>query len=535
MTQNLALGDSNSTNSQRTLTSANTNIDNGTTYYLPPPGKQGSSTIDQSSTLTATTTANFYTSNDNRAKTLYKAKNSDANSSDTVYYNFYTATLGFSYYKDSKTVGYSTRDICPKGWRLPWGGGGTTTASARNEFLVLAKSYNPNATWTGTETADNYTTDDTTIHTGTHTGIATASNKYAGFAYTGYADETGTTPSNIGFNGRYWTSSVYNTEYSYGLSFKAAEYYPNQSAYKYNGRAIRCIAKEKNTMQDFDASTSLPNVGNSTELIDLRDRQTYTVKRLPDGKVWMMQNLTIGMDGAKALTSADTNVTTTSTYYLPAPGKQGGSTITTASTATSTTTANFGTSNDGRAKTRFRTKDSSITNDSDTGYYNLYTATLGYSNYATSGSGAGKTYGSSTRDICPKGWRLPKTPNTKTQAVSSAGSDNDFTYLAQAYNSSATWTNANTAASYYTADSTIFTSMLTGSATTSNRYAGFSYAGYWNSTNSAASDVGTVGRYWTSSVYNVKQGYSLYFTSPNVYSQNNANKYFGYAVRCVTE
>ena len=202
-------------------------------------------------------------------------------------------------------------------------------------------------------------------------------------------------------------------------------------------------AKIDGDMQGWSGCSGL-STGDIARLKDTRDNKVYTVKKLPDGKCWMMQNLTIGSDGAKTLTSADTNIDNNTTYYLPPAGKQGSSTIDNSSTLTATTTANFtsNSSTDAHAKTQFRTKNTSYTNDSDTGYYNFYTATLGFSYYQD-----GKSSGTSTRDICPKGWRMPKTTDSGTN-VTTVDSANDFTYLARQYDSSTGWGGYTTSTDY---------------------------------------------------------------------------------------
>ena len=333
-----------------------------------------------------------------------------------------------------------------------------------------------------------------------------------------------------GSNGYYWSTTQYNSTSPYGLRLSSSGGLVRSGGSKRLGFAVRCIAGE--AMQGFNPS-ELSNVGDSKTLTDVRDSKEYTVKKLPDGKIWMMQNLTIGSDGAKTLTSADTNIDNNTTYYLPPAGMQGD--ITSSSTLTSNTAANFSTSDDNQAKTQFRTKDSSITNDSDTGYYNFYTATLGYSYYQTSGSGAGISQGSSTRDICPKGWRLPKTTDSGTN-VTTTGSANDFTYLARQYSTSG-WSGSATGTSgygYYNNTDAVKGPMYTSAAANGNKNAGFSYAGVWEGTNTSASYVGSRGLYWSSSVYNTGYGYSLHFDSSYVYPQSILYfKNVGYAVRCI--
>ena len=55
---------------------------------------------------------------------------------------------------------------------------------------------------------------------------------------------------------------------------------------------------------------------------------------------------------------------------------------------------------------------------------------------------------------------------------------------------------------------------------------GFSYSGYWDSASSSASDLGSYGYYWSSSVFDTGGGYLLYFNSSNVYPQYSNYKYY---------
>ena len=296
MMQNLTIG----SDGAKTLTSTDTNIDDGKTYYLPPPGKQGSSTIDDSSTLTATTTANFGTSNDNRAKTQFRARGSYTNDSDTGYYNFYTATLGHSYYNDGKTSGTSTRDICPKGWRLPktTDGGSTVPSGSPAEFTALAESYNSSASWTNTATSPSYYTSDSTIKNSIFLSAAyprdtAIQNNYAGFSYAGYY--SGTSVANVGSGGRYWPASVYSTGGSYDLNFSSSSLNPQyQSNNKYYGFAVRCIAKGSSSISGcFTAGTKVQTtmagetkaiedikVGDRVVSYDPKNQEYYTTEVL---------------------------------------------------------------------------------------------------------------------------------------------------------------------------------------------------------------------------------------------------------------
>ena len=69
-----------------------------------------------------------------------------------------------------------------------------------------------------------------------------------------------------------------------------------------------------------DIVALMPNVGDTATLVDSRDDQHYTVGRLADGNIWLLDNLRLGGDSAMTLTSADTNIASGATFTLPASG-----------------------------------------------------------------------------------------------------------------------------------------------------------------------------------------------------------------------
>ena len=293
-------------------------------------------------------------------------------------------------------------------------------------------------------------------------------------------------------------------------------------------------------MQDFDCSTLESQ--KIVTLVDNRDNHEYKVKKLPDGKCWMIQNLTLSatdlVTEGKALTSANTNIPSsdTNSYYITPKNARYTSTgsFNNSAVASASASVDFSSSYPNYIQIGYRDKNTTDNNTGnpvpeDTAYYNFYTATLGYSYY-----GDGKTSGSSTMDICPKGWRLPWV----SDSGSTASTSGYFQTLMKAYNPSASWTNSNTAYNYYTSDTTIRKNMILGDSGSldptleDNGAAGFTYAGLYHGT--TLSNVGTSGYYWSSSVYNSLSSYSLYFVTSNVYPQNDYYKNYGLAVRCVT-
>ena len=112
-------------------------------------------------------------------------------------------------------------------------------------------------------------------------------------------------------------------------------------------------------------------VGATATLTDIRDNNTYTVAKLPDGACWMTQNLRL--PGDTKLTPTDSNVTRD--YTLPSSSASGFS---------NPTVANMYNGTD-------------ITYGA---YYNFCAASAGTNCQTSSMINA-------TQDICPKGWRLP--------------------------------------------------------------------------------------------------------------------------------
>ena len=133
------------------------------------------------------------------------------------------------------------------------------------------------------------------------------------------------------------------------------------------------------TMQSF-ACSELSNVGDSKILTDTRDDNTYTVKKLADGKCWMTQNLRI-ID--KKLDSTTSDLPDGYTWTVPASAISGWS---------------------------WDTNNAYLGNKG--GYYPFYTATAGW-------GGTSTTNGNAQMSICPKNWKLPTT--------------SDYTAMANAY------------------------------------------------------------------------------------------------------
>ena len=148
-------------------------------------------------------------------------------------------------------------------------------------------------------------------------------------------------------------------------------------------------------MQGFSASGM--NVGDTITLKDARDNQTYTVAKLADGNVWMIDNLRLGYNSSNPATTtltlnpADSNVTQTRTitaYDFVTYGSD-------KCVYTSSDTPDTGWYN-----ACMRSRSTEATTPADGVWYNYAAATAGtitgYSNDTDA-----------TESICPKGWTLP--------------------------------------------------------------------------------------------------------------------------------
>lgn len=165
------------------------------------------------------------------------------------------------------------------------------------------------------------------------------------------------------------------------------------------GDEVRLIDKDSAKAGGYTATTSGTSQVPETTLIDVRDGNTYRVRKLADGNCWMVENLRLEFDGKTELTSRDTNVASSITPDATQPAD-----------ATDLEKEIWKTTNANRTKEnvdRWLSKASDLTvNVGDetqkTGtFYNFYTAVAGTVDYnLTNGSIA-------NGDICPANWRLP--------------------------------------------------------------------------------------------------------------------------------
>ena len=309
---------------------------------------------------------------------------------------------------------------------------GTETAANLNSANSTAVTVK--ALWTATPYSISYTLDGGSV---------------SGTNPTSYTIETSTftliNPTKSGFKFKGWTGTNGTAPQT---SVSIAKGSTGNRSYTANWE------EEAATMQTFSCSSL--SSGGSVTLKDSRDQNSYVIKKLADGKCWMTQNLKLIN---KTISSSDSNLPSGSTWTVPA------SNVSSFTTAYNTNAAYY---------------DSTYG-----GYYSFYTATAGWGTNSV-------TSGSSSKDICPKGWRLP-----------TGGSSGEFQTLYNNYNSSA---------------------LMQG-------VPGFVLSG--SVYNGSVYDQGSNGCYWSSTVGNANLAYSLYLDNSNVYPANSRSKFGGFSVRCV--
>ncbi len=282
-------------------------------------------------------------------------------------YNYYAATAGTVSGSTNSNANY---DICPAGWRMPYGGD-------YGEFAALyaISDYNSPATFR-----------------------ASIANGGAAFALPGSA--WGGAPDYTGYFGSYWTSTMQNNQLTYRMSLNQSSVGPATSESRSSNVSVRCVAKihnrtisDLNYMQEFaqlnaeSKASVLASMSNNVtySLTDVRDNKTYRIAKFKDGNIWMAENLDLGRtDISVNLNSINTNIDTPSISAATFNGWR-------KTTGTNTYTAGE----------FINVSGNDPTNSMPYGtLYNYYAASAGTINGSSNSSNA-------SYDICPAGWRLP--------------------------------------------------------------------------------------------------------------------------------
>ena len=308
-------------------------------------------------------------------------------------------------------------------------------------------------------------------------------------------------------------------------------------------------AVEMQNITKTELAALMPNVGDSIQMVDNRDGNKYWVTHEADGKFWMTQNLDlcIGCTGTVALTSENTNLTTSgSGIYADSGYTSSGGVITWTPDATAVTsgrtisgTTVSGWTSDNNEPYSAEGGDTyyytSGTTDNDTGtlatclsangndeeyckhwhvgnYYN-WSAAIASNDSSSFYAGTSDRYKNAENSICPSGWTLPYGRDSGNTAT--------YREFGQLF-LSAGITTSRTATSYATDGFlNIRTSPL------------FFVRG-GGVTGTSLRDAASYGYYWSSSVYSASYAYDMVFSSSGLTSADNYGGCgYGFSVRCL--
>ncbi len=273
-----------------------------------------------------------------------------------------------------------------------------------------------------------------------------------------------------------------------------------------NARPDQTIANSS-TMQEVEACPDTLVVGQTYNLEDTRDHQSYNVARLPDGKCWMVENLNLA--GGTALSADNSDVTSDyiSSFTTSNNLTKSGNTIVLPASSTS----GFDTSNYSYVYNSSN-KTSTCTSPGCYSYYSWDAATLG------SGRAITTNNTDAEQSICPRGWHLP---NTRTGTDSSS----DFRALMITYGGSSTG-HSYTSGTNPTGG-TMYNSIRPG--TTPN----FLLAGDYVSGSFDHGGSTGAGNYWSATSASATMARYLLLYSGVVNSASDYYRYGGFSVRCL--
>ncbi|MBO7132285.1 InlB B-repeat-containing protein, partial [Candidatus Saccharibacteria bacterium] len=257
MTQNLNLGASTAI----TLTSDDTDLEEGTTFTLPASNPNDFSISGYTSVVYKPTVYNDVTIPD------YTVNGTTYSGKVTAYYSFAAATADANSINKTNTSALST-SICPKNWDLPTSSQYSTLKSAGS-----INTYNStNASYTGKN----------------------AGNEPYYFVYGGYRKAAGATVNTTYFNnpttyGYLWTANnitSYNATIALVYSGGGLSYSSNQN--KYYGAGVRCI-------------TDMDNASYKITFVSTGDGSTQTKKTIIGNSSSSLSNTAFARDGYRII------------------------------------------------------------------------------------------------------------------------------------------------------------------------------------------------------------------------------------------
>ncbi|MDR1300094.1 MAG: fibrobacter succinogenes major paralogous domain-containing protein [Candidatus Nomurabacteria bacterium] len=294
---------------------------------------------------------------------------------------------------------------------------------------------------------------------------------------------------------------------------------------------------------------SNPDPNSTITMMDNRDGQEYDVRRLQDGKCWMVDDLKFELTNGMILTPDATNVTTNTQVWFTVDGTETGAKLSgmtnnfttvqgtemTRNGATGTASPNLDawrqadpSDTDNCKNNKGNSSNGGIAYNPSSkvgcGYlYNFYTATAGSSPQASFGTPPHVAGYLAPDSICPANWKLP------SGYVSSGDINNDFTFLNAKMDSSSV-TSGSTNVKYYVNWSPIGSFRGT-------------LSGHWG-TNSGVSvgyfgNQGAAGYTWSSSIGSATGARAARYGGPfsdgavGYPATADSIRYYGFAIRCL--
>ncbi len=378
------------------LSSANTNATDTSLNYLRNGGAASSSPYAN----TGLSYSDWTENSSNNAPLLNISRKDMTNQNDSlsdeaktwkygIYYNYCAASAGSYCYNNNTGPDDLVEDICPKGWRIPTGG-----VTSGEYYSLISGGYGYDTTGT--------------FRTALHIPLS------------GYY-QNGTYLAGTSF---WWSSSLHGNGYVYRLQAGSSSVTSTNNGYRSHGYPIRCILDTahgqtiENVEYMQEVTSELANntaVNTTVTLKDNRDNTSYTVAKLADGNLWLLDNLALDLTSSTVvnkLSSANTNASDASLTYL----RNGGGTSSDQYATAALTLTNWTTGNSYTAPlVNTSYKNTTYTEDTFENastwkygvYYNFCAASAGSYCYST----AVATPANSTEDICPKGWKIPDMGN----------------------------------------------------------------------------------------------------------------------------
>ena len=533
------------------LTSDDTDMAPGytmpTTYVDPDSGATLPTGFGEGNSLPASSKTGF--DNDYNAF-IYNTGNNTDTCTDPGCYSYYSynaATLGsgMDISSDNTDAPYS---VCPKGWKLPTSRSTLELAKTSSDFYQMAIHYGLK------ESVVNEDPDNEPEFC--NLGGDCSTNTVPRFLRAGYYG--GSTFDHVGAYGYYWSSTASSSTNARNLRFYSGYVSSTNNNSRRYGFSVRCLFDD--TMQSFSSDyASALAMEESVQLRDNRDNKYYWVTKLKDNNVWMTQNLDLDLDSSVALTSADTDLhsvtswtpvrsTIDSTAYNNTASGASGGILTFnngaqngnfapgfSNSTSSDMTVNANNSpysadpgyryvvpkemsgpntnwyDNGDTFYYCANQDTTCGGNSENGHYTMgnfynFAAASATNNVETTlGGSANVVEGASMPDsICPKGWRLPIDKTTNNEFNTLLGSTNynvTSSFNPQGLNA------IRTAPLYFVRSGLVDGGTLR--------------------------DAGVGSHTWSSTISSSTTGYDLRFNSADINPASNANRLYGFSVRCL--